>query len=146
VAVGIGGYALWRHLNPPPGSELSHVHLNISPEASNNAATDKGHILLAQPRAKLPKSTNDLKFHGFTLEKKRGSDLMTAVGDIQNVSENVHLRIQVDLDLLDKTGAKIGTVSDYCTELAANQSWHFLAAVTDPNAMSVRFARLKEDP
>ena len=102
-------------------------------------------ILFEQPRPRQPKSTNDLHPGSFILERRRGSDLVLAVGDIVNNSENVHLRLRADLDLLDKTGAKIGSISDYATQLGPHQSWHFLATVTETNAYSVRFAGLKED-
>jgi hypothetical protein len=102
-------------------------------------------ILFEQPHPRLPKSPKDLLPGRFYLESRRDSDLILAVGDILNDSENVHTRLRADLDVLDKTGAKIGSVSDYLTEIGPHESWHFLATVTQTNARSVRFAALKED-
>lgn len=102
-------------------------------------------ILIAQPHVRAQKSTNDFHMSAFTIQKKRGDDLMTAAGDIQNTSDNVHVRLRVDLDVLDKNNAKIGTVTDYCVELAAYQTWHFLATVNESNAVGLRFAKLTEE-
>ena len=103
------------------------------------------HMYLAQPVAKAPKSTSDLQASHFVLERTRGDTLATAVGDILNNSDNVHHQIRAEVDLLDKNGAKVGTVSDSFVDLGANQTWHFVANVTDTNAMSIRFAGIKED-
>ena len=102
-------------------------------------------ILFEQPEARLPKSTNDLQPGRFYIEKWRGSDLMVAVGDIANVSGNLHRNLRADLDVLDRSGAKIGSVNDYFTELPPHQSWHFVATVTQTNAVSVRFVGIKEE-
>lgn len=102
-------------------------------------------VMLAQPQVKQPKSTNDLRLGKFSLEQKRGSDLVLAVGDIENVSGNVYHGLKVELDLLDASGAKIGTVTDYSVELGPYAIWHFLAKVPDRKAMSVKFATIKED-
>ena len=129
VLLAIGGWFLRQHIK--------------ARDAAAAAAAPR--ILLAQPRPQMPKSINDLRAVRFTLEKKRGSDLVLAVGDVENVSDNLHTHLQADVDLLDKTGAKIGTVSDYSTELGAHQTWHIVATVTQTNAMSVRFAGIKEE-
>jgi hypothetical protein len=63
----------------------------------------------------------------------------------QNDSDNVHTGLKATLDLLDKNGAKIGTASDYFTELGPHQTWHFLVTVPETNALSARFADIKED-
>jgi DNA-directed RNA polymerase subunit RPC12/RpoP len=104
-----------------------------------------GHMFMAAAVPKPPKSTNDLQPGRFVLERAHGETLATAVGDIKNTSDNVHHQIRADLDLLDKTGAKIGTASDYFVDLGAHQTWHFVVNVTETNAMSVRFAGFKED-
>ncbi|HZV33594.1 MAG TPA: FxLYD domain-containing protein [Verrucomicrobiae bacterium] len=103
------------------------------------------HMFIATAVPMAPRSTNDLQASHFILEKAHGDSFSTAVGDIKNISQNVHHRIRAEVDLLDKNGVKIGSVSDYFVDLGANQSWHFVANVNDTNAMSVRFAGIKED-
>jgi DNA-directed RNA polymerase subunit RPC12/RpoP len=102
-------------------------------------------MFIAQPQARLPKSTKDLRPIDFTLSRQHGEATAVAVGDIRNDSLNVHHHVRADVDLLDRNGAKIGTVSDYFVDLGANQTWHFVVQVTDTNAMSIRFAGFKED-
>lgn len=117
-------------------------------EASTETATNSakaGTMVIEQPRVKQPKSINDLKPGRFSLEQKRGSDFVMAVGDIENISENVHHGLKVDLDLLDATGAKIGAITDYSTQLGPHQSWHIVGQVTNPKVTSVKFATIKED-
>jgi hypothetical protein len=118
------GWVSWQkgHLPPPPPSGP-----------------------LPQPIVNRPKSINDLKIGKFYLEKRRGSDQGVAAGTIENDSGNVHFRIKAEVDLLDLKGAKVGTVSDIVTELGPRQKWEFLAAVTNTNAVNVRFATIKED-
>jgi len=114
-------------------------------DGSAQPATPKGYIMIEQPRPRMPKSTNDLRVGKFTLEKRRGSDLIIAVGDIQNDSDNVHTGLRADLDLLDQYGVKIGTASDYFSELGPHENWHFLVNITKTNAFTVRFVSIKED-
>lgn len=101
-------------------------------------------MILEQPQVSHPKSINDLKPGRFYLEQRRGSDLVMAVGDIENTSENIHSGLSVDVDLLDVSGAKIGTVTDYSVQLGPHQTWHFLVTVTNPKAKSVKIAAIKE--
>ncbi len=123
--------------------EVSHLRVETVPVAARTVA----HVAapLPQPEVKMPKPVKDLKAGKFYLEQARGSDLVMAVGDIMNVSDNVYYRLRVDLDLLDANGTKIGTVNDYSTELAPNQTWHCLVRVNNPKAVSVRFVGIKEN-
>jgi hypothetical protein len=103
-----------------------------------------GHIYFEQAVPRGAKSIKDLFPGKFVLEKKRGSDLLIGVGDVSNISEYMHFDIKIDLDVLDKNGAKIGTVNDYCSVLAPHGVWHVIATVDKPGAMSVRFGKLSE--
>jgi hypothetical protein len=114
------------------------------PKAGTNTVKS-GTIMLAQPQVKQAKSANDLRPGRFSLEQRRGSDLVLAVGDIENVSENVYHGVTAVLDLLDASGAQIGTVTDTSVELGPHEIWHFLAKVTDPKVTSVKFASIKEN-
>ena len=102
------------------------------------------HMVLQQPLVKTPKSLKDFKISGFQLETKRGSTLVVAVGDISNISANLYLRLQADVDLLDAKGVKIGTATDHLNELLPGKTWRFIATVNDPRVKSVRFASVKE--
>jgi hypothetical protein len=135
VAVAVAGLGMDYHLK----------NVAAEKELASKTIPATQRILFEQPHPRLPKSTNDLHPGRFNLENRRGSDLFLAVGDILNDSENVHKGLRAEVDVLDKHGTKIGTVSDYFSEIGPHQSWHFLVTVTETNAMSVRFAALKED-
>ena len=122
------------------------VYWYIQSVHARQAALHPAHLFMEQPLPSLPKSTNNFRPGRFVIEKRRGDDLLVAVGDIENISQNVHTRVRADFAVLDKTGSKIGTVSDYCVELAAYQTWHVIATVPQTNAMSVKFAGISEDP
>jgi hypothetical protein len=86
----------------------------------------------------------DFRISSFSLEYQRGSTLLVAVGDVQNISLNLYGHVRVDADLLDGRGVKIGSVSAEVNELRPDATWRFIAQVKDSRAKSVRFASLKE--
>ncbi|HEX3799837.1 MAG TPA: FxLYD domain-containing protein [Verrucomicrobiae bacterium] len=149
VILALAGLAVQRFAKPEPVQAVAlppAKPLDLTIHAATNIPTATGsHMLIEQPRPRLPKSTNDFRPGIFVLEKRRGSDLVMAVGDLQNDSEYTRTSIRIDLDLLDKFGKRIGTVSDYFTQLGPHQSGHFLATVNDPLALSVRLAYISED-
>ena len=100
--------------------------------------------VLSQPRVKTPKSLTDFKVGKFSLEQKRGSDLVVAVGDLQNTSANVYQHLRLYVDLLDAHGVKVETVSSEVAELLPDKTWHFIYTVRNPQAKTARFATVKE--
>lgn len=117
---------------------------NTAPRRQRTAPKAAVHAPLPQPKVKGPKSMNDFKISSFWLESKRGSDLVLAAGDIQNISANLYFHVRAQADLLDARGMKIGAVTNEVNELPPNATWRFLAIVKDARAKSVRFANLKE--
>ena len=128
-------FVVWLYIrhSKPIGTEAGAIPMKSDP------------VMLPQPPTRMPKSINDLKPGRFSLEQRKGSDVVMAVGDIANVSENVHHGLRVDVDVLDATGAKLGTITDYATELGARQTWHIVDQVTNSKAMSVKIASIKEE-
>lgn len=100
--------------------------------------------VLPQPQVKTPKSMKDFKIGKFSLEQRRGSESVLAVGDIQNISANVYIRLRVYVDLLDAHGAKVETISSEVAELPPDRTWHFIYTVRNAQAKTARFATLKE--
>jgi|SRR5581483_5508669 hypothetical protein len=103
-------------------------------------------VILAQPVVRTPKSLNDLKIGKFYLQQQRGSPLILAVGEVQNISQNVHFKVRVDMDLFDARGAKIATISDVNNLIRPGDRWQPLVKVTDSRVVGVRFAGIKEEP
>jgi hypothetical protein len=87
----------------------------------------------------------DLSASPVTLEKTPGSSLVYAVGTIQNPSSRQRFGVKVELDLLDASGEKIGTATDYRQLLDPGSQWKFKAMVLTPKAASVRLSSIRED-
>jgi hypothetical protein len=101
--------------------------------------------VLPQPKVKTAKSLNDLKIGKFNLQQERGSDTRIVVGDIENVSENLHRGIQVELELRDAQGLKLDTLGAFVKELGPHATWQVLGKTTNTRAVSVRVVGLKEE-
>lgn len=89
--------------------------------------------------------TNRLAIGGITLEKSKSSSVVYALGQIKNESDDQRFGLKVELDLLDGSGSKIGTATDYLAILEPRKDWHFRALVLDARAVSARLASIKED-
>jgi hypothetical protein len=104
-------------------------------------------IIMAPVPAKpaLPATpANDLYASRFALERQRGSDFAVAVGDVENISTNVYSDLTASMDVFNRAGAKIGTVSDSISYLGPHATWHIVAGTTDTNAVSIRFTGFKQ--
>lgn len=101
--------------------------------------------ILPQPVVAHPKSLSDLQPQKFWLQQERGSDFVMAVGDVLNDSENTHYRVRLELELVDATGATVGTVRDDSAVLGPRQSWHVAIPVKNPKAKNVKLRNIKED-
>lgn len=87
----------------------------------------------------------DLSASPVTLETTPGSSLVYAVGTVQNPSSRQRFGVKVELDLLDASGEKIGTATDYRQLLDPNAQWKFKALVLTPKAASARVSSIRED-
>ena len=97
-----------------------------------------------------PKSTDRFEQAGFrvsavTLEKTPGSSLVYAVGSIHNEANRRRFGVKVEIEVLDATGGKIGTASDYQQALEPKAEWNFKALVLESNAATARIVAIKED-
>lgn len=100
--------------------------------------------VLPQPKVKKSKSLSDLKAGQFYLRRDPGSDLCLAIGDIENVSLNLHRDVKAKLELLDKNGAVIGSLTQVIVEFSPGAVWHVVANVTNANVMDVRLDEITE--
>lgn len=101
---------------------------------------------LPQPRVQTPKSPDDFKVGRFSLTPAPGRTEAIVTGDIENVSENLYLRVKITLDLLDAQGKKIGTVDSFINELPARSIWHVIARTSVTNATNAWLSSIKETP
>jgi len=90
-------------------------------------------------------STNNLAIGDITLERAKNSSLVYAIGAVKNESERQRFGLKIELDLLDSSGLKIGTATDYLAILEPRQNWRFKALVLEAKAVSARLSAIRED-
>jgi len=105
----------------------------------------------AQPNAPpTPEDTNaatqgEIAASAVTLEKAPGTSLVYAFGTITNTFSRQRFGLKVELELLDGSGKRIGTATDYKQVLEPGAQWQFKALVVDSKATTARIASIKED-
>ena len=116
-------------------------HPQAAPLSSANVATNLGAALAAAEAS----SQNEFTVSSITLEKSAGTSLLYAVGTVRNTSTRRRFGIKIELDLLDATGQRLGTATDYDQVLEPGAEWRFKALAVDSKAVSARLASIKED-
>lgn len=96
------------------------------------------------PAANPTITINDFNVSSVKLERTPGSTLVHATGLIQNNTDKPRFGITVELDLLDTSGAKIGSTKDYRDSIEPRAEWSFRALVLTKNAASARVADVRE--
>ncbi len=95
-----------------------------------------------------PKLIGDLKVTQVALDQPKGakgSRLVYVTGLLKNDSEQQRLGVRVELDMLDASGAKVGTATDYRQTIDPRATWQFRAIVTDRRATAAKLVNVKED-
>jgi len=132
VVVASGGFFYWKR---------AKAEAATSRPATNMAAKAQA---VAAPRQSFF-FTNRLAVGTITLEKAKNSSVVYALGQIKNESDEQRFGLKVELDLLDGSGSKIGTATDYLAILEPRKDWRFRALVLEARAVSARLASIKED-
>lgn len=159
LALGVVGLVLIFVMFPRPESPGAGPPLAAEqPEAAASSEAPRrpqlGGPNFPSPPASIPparvqtaKSLSDLKIGNFAVNPRRPGDELTVIsGDIENVSDNLHRGIRIELDLLDTQGLKVATAKEFVTELAARATWHVLARTTNARVVSARLTGIKEEP
>lgn len=79
------------------------------------------------------------------LEKSPGTSLVYATGTLTNLSKQQRFGVKVEFDLVNSTGDKVGTATDYQAVMDAGSEWRFRALVVDDKAVGARLASVKEE-
>jgi hypothetical protein len=158
IALGVVGLVLVfvrfpRHQSSAPPVPTGDT-VAVAPEVAPANPPNRGAANFPNPPASLPparvqtpKSLNDLRIGNFVVNPRRSAeDLIIISGDVENVSDNVHRGIRVEIDLLDAQGLKVSTLTDFMRELAQRATWHVLAHTTNARAVSARLTGIKEEP
>jgi hypothetical protein len=108
-------------------------------------------VISPPPELPIPQqNTNSLAQQGLeasevTLEKTAGSSLIYAAGTIKNTTDRQRFGLKVELELLNATGKKLGSASDYRQVLEPGAQWQFKALVVDAKTVSARISSVRED-
>jgi len=145
LAVSAGLLSYWRQFireRPLEGTRNPSAQ-SLQPAAATNPAPEKA---TSPPAAsKPPKSIDDLKPGPIVLEKTKGSSLVYAVGVLKNDSEHQRFGVNIELELSDSRGNRVGMAKDYRAVLEPGQQWRFRALVLDSKAVSARVVRIREE-
>lgn len=116
--------------------------------ATNNPPTMAGSTNMAGMMPAGGFSTNNFRVAGLTIERPRGtkgSRLTYVTGMLQDLSGNKRFGVRVDLNLLDRSGAKVGLATDYTAVIEPMGLWRFRALVLDRRAATAGLAAIRED-
>jgi flagellar basal body-associated protein FliL len=88
---------------------------------------------------------NGLKPGTVSIEKSAKSRLVYVTGTVRNDSEKQRFGVRVTLDLLNSSGEKIGSTTDYTQFIDAHKEWSFKALVANPKVTNAKISSIKED-
>ncbi len=139
---------LWSHrnwFNPAKVPEHSRELPATSdpPASATNLVSEKA--VTSPAVGTSPKSSDDFKPGRILLEKAKGTSLVYAVGVLKNDSDYQRFGVNLELELTDARGNKVGTAKDYRAVLEPRQEWRFRALVLDSRAVSARVAVIREE-
>jgi DNA-directed RNA polymerase subunit RPC12/RpoP len=78
------------------------------------------------------------------VEKMTNSSFIYALGTLTNPTEKTRYGVRVQLDLLDASGKKIGTASDYQQVMEPSAKWNFRAPVMEKKAVKAQVTEVTE--
>jgi len=79
------------------------------------------------------------------LEKAPGTSLVYAVGTLNNPATRQRFGVQIELNLFDASGKKVGAARDYQPLIEPQGQWQFKALVVDSQAATAELASIKEE-
>lgn len=146
VLVATGGVIAFKSLRQPGDTSASAT---ATPAAEQVTASTKetNRIAEAAPSTKTsaPKSLADLKTGAIAFEKAKGSSLVYAVGVLRNESDHQRFGVNIELELTDARGNKVGTAKDYRAVIEPRQEWRFRALVLDSKATTATVSAIREE-
>ena len=79
-----------------------------------------------------------------TLETSPGGSVVHAVGRIRNLTNRQRFGMNVEVELLDADGNKVGEAKDYQAVLEPDAEWQFRALVLEKTAVAARVLAITE--
>jgi hypothetical protein len=90
------------------------------------------------------KLTNDFLVSVVIINRTTNSTLAYAAGALKNEADKQRFGVTVELELLDKSGVKIGTAKDYTPLIESRAEWKFRALLVQKNVAAARVANVQE--
>jgi hypothetical protein len=118
-----------------PG-QLAEAPKPKTPAPGNTKPKGKG-----KPVAKKTTTPEGLKLGKYAIKKEAG--LVYVTGEIHDQSAHDQKSIQVQFDLFDKQGKRLGETSDFIGNLTADATWTFRCLVLQKDAATAKFARIE---
>ena len=113
--------------------------LSARQKASQAQASAAVSVPPANPFAQLGFSVSPV-----TLETSQSGVIVHAVGKVHNLTNRQRFGVGVELELLDRTGRKVGDAKDYQSILEPNAEWQFRALVVEKQTTAARVLSLIE--
>lgn len=140
--------ALLAARSRPTSSKPAEVSDTKDKPAATPSATDvkpQDSVPVTPSTAPAPKSIADLKTGSIVIEKAKGSSLIYAIGVVRNDSGHQRFGVNIELELTDARGNKVGTAKDYRAVMEPRQEWRFRALVLDSKAVAATVSSIREE-
>ena len=89
-------------------------------------------------------SLNNFSVSSVTIEKAAGSSITYATGALKNETDRQRFGVNVELEVFDRAGVKLGTAKDAAQIIEPRAEWKFRALIVPKNAASARVVGVKE--
>lgn len=89
-------------------------------------------------------SLNSFSLSPVTIEKAAGSSITYATGALKNETDRQRFGVNVELEVLDRAGTKLGIAKDAAQIIEPRAEWKFRALIVPKNAASARVVEVKE--
>ena len=89
-------------------------------------------------------SLNNFSLSPVVIEKAAGSSITYAIGTLKNETDRQRFGVNVELEVFDRAGTKLGTAKDVAQLIEPRAEWKFRALIVPKNAASARVAGVKE--
>jgi hypothetical protein len=128
-------FFLKQHHTAPVTASATPTETAVQPTASQPGT---------QPATPPSESIGPLQAGKIQLEKTPGTSLVYVVGTVTNDSDHERFGVTIQLELLNRAGAKVGNAQDYTSNLQPHSNWKFHALVTDSGTTSARVKTITE--
>jgi len=126
--------------------KLVERHELVRQQAAETARLAAEQAAEAEAKADDPLAQAGWTVANIRIEKTPGSQIIHAVGTLQNKTDRRRFGVKIQLDLFDAADQKIGGATDYQPTIEAQGRWQFSALVVNAKAVTAKVAAVAESP